>query len=86
MLDDKEVLDGLGHVGSPHVAYEDYTLRDMFQKLSQAADMYTHDIDTEWPDMDKKPHAMLYKAKVFQQYINEINARAKELLEGSCDE
>ena len=81
MPNTKETLAKLGHVGAPHVAYKDHTLRDLFAELAQAADLYIHDLDTEWPDMDKKPHAMLYKAKVFQQYINEINARAKVLLE-----
>lgn len=82
MLDTQKVLSKLSNIENPHVAYQDHSLRDLFVSLRNAADLYIHDIDNEWADMDTKPHAMLYKAAVLQQDIDEIKARAKVLLGG----
>ena len=64
---------------TPHIAFKDDTLTDLFEHIAQASRMYAHESVTEWKDMHTKPQAMEYRVKVIQQFVDEISARANEL-------
>lgn len=61
-------------------AYEQETLVDLFEKISLCGKMYAREASGYDPfssgKMDELPEAILYRARVIEQYIDEIRARA----------
>lgn len=73
-------------INKPHIAYKDYTLEDLFKNISHSGHMYAisssegevtyNDGKNVMPTLDTLPKAMLYRARVIEQVVDEIKARA----------
>lgn len=76
------------------ICWDEYDLSQLFSKVAGAAYMYskesgrgqeTYNGNMTMLALDKLPHAMLYRARVCEQFIDEIKARSYDMLQEEYD-